>query len=53
VARHRDSTFERHAHEAVARACGMTDAELSALWSGDAAAFPDPRERLILTTTAA
>jgi 4-carboxymuconolactone decarboxylase len=53
VARHWDSAFERHAHEAVARACDMTEAELAALRAGDERAFPDPRERLILTTTAA
>jgi 4-carboxymuconolactone decarboxylase len=49
VARHWDSAFERHAHEAVAHACGMTDAELSALRTGAADAFPDPVERLVLT----
>jgi 4-carboxymuconolactone decarboxylase len=53
VARQWDSGFERQAHEAVARACGMTDAELAALWAGDPDAFPDARERLVLTTTAA
>jgi 4-carboxymuconolactone decarboxylase len=53
VARHWDSAFERHAHEAVARTCGMTGAELTALRAGDAAAFTDLRERLVLTVAEA
>lgn len=48
VARHWDSAFERHAHEAVARAGGMPEPELSALRTGDPAAFADPLDRLVL-----
>jgi 4-carboxymuconolactone decarboxylase len=53
VARIWDSAFERYAHEAVARAAGMTEAEIAALRAGDPDAFADPRERLVLTTTTA
>ncbi|KUL28948.1 carboxymuconolactone decarboxylase [Actinoplanes awajinensis subsp. mycoplanecinus] len=48
VARVWRSDFERYAHEAVARAAGFSEAELSALRTGDVAAFPDPGDRLIL-----
>jgi 4-carboxymuconolactone decarboxylase len=53
VARAWDSAFERYAHEAVAAAAGMTAAEVEALRSGDFSVFTDPREQLILLTTAA
>ncbi|SEL72403.1 carboxymuconolactone decarboxylase family protein [Nonomuraea pusilla] len=39
VAAHWGSDFEREAHEAVGRACGLTEAELAALRSG---ALPEP-----------
>ena len=39
VAAHWDSAFEREAHEAVGAAAGLTDAELSALRSGDILPF--------------
>jgi 4-carboxymuconolactone decarboxylase len=48
VARAWDSAFERHAHEAVARAAGMSDAEITALRAGDPSPFTDPAERLVL-----
>ncbi|MCU7729172.1 carboxymuconolactone decarboxylase family protein [Actinoplanes sp. KI2] len=53
VARVWDSAFERHAHEAVGRAAGMSDAELAALREGDPSAFPDPYERMVLSIATA
>jgi 4-carboxymuconolactone decarboxylase len=53
VARHWDSAFERHAHEAVGRVSGLTDAELAALWAGDPTVFTDPGEQLIRSTVEA
>ena len=49
VARVWDSAFERHAHEAVGRAAGLSDAELAALREGDAGAFPDPYEHMVFS----
>ncbi|GAA4093527.1 carboxymuconolactone decarboxylase family protein [Actinomadura miaoliensis] len=48
-----DSAFERHAHEAVGRAAGLTDDELRALRDGDHDAFTDERERLVADTARA
>jgi 4-carboxymuconolactone decarboxylase len=53
VARVWDSAFERHAHEAVGRAAGMSDAELAALREGDPAAFPDPYEQMVFSIATA
>jgi 4-carboxymuconolactone decarboxylase len=39
-----DCTFERRAHEAVGRAVGLTDGELTALRDGDVPAYADVRE---------
>ncbi len=51
TASHMRSSFERYAHERVARRLQMTDAEIDALRRVDASAFPDPREALVLDTT--
>ncbi|WP_433360515.1 carboxymuconolactone decarboxylase family protein [Actinoplanes sp. CA-142083] len=53
VARAWDSAFERHAHEAVARSIGMSEAEVTALRTGEASVFTDPRERLIFDLSTA
>ncbi|MFI5898290.1 carboxymuconolactone decarboxylase family protein [Actinoplanes sp. NPDC051513] len=53
VARAWDSAFERHAHEAVARAAGMSETEVTALRDGDPQVFTDPRERLIFEVSTA
>ena len=53
VARVWDSAFERHAHEAVGRAAGMSDAELAALAAGDPGAFPDPYEKVVFSIATA
>lgn len=45
VAAHWDSAFERHAHEAVGRAVGLTDGELATIREGDHAAYEDAREQ--------
>ncbi|MFK4835542.1 carboxymuconolactone decarboxylase family protein [Microbacterium sp. ZW T2_14] len=39
VAAHRDSTFERESHEAVARSAGLSDDELTALRALDVSCF--------------
>ncbi|MQY31288.1 carboxymuconolactone decarboxylase family protein [Nocardia aurantia] len=51
VAAHWDSDFERAAHEAVGRVCGLTDAELAAVRAADEPAVTDPVERIALDTT--
>ncbi|MFB8003674.1 carboxymuconolactone decarboxylase family protein [Nocardia sp. NPDC056000] len=51
VARCTASDFERHAHEAVGRAIGLTDTELTALHEGTFTT-PDPREQAIATLSA-
>jgi len=51
VAQQWDSDFERHAHRAVGRSVGLTEAELSALACGDDPQFADPMEQLVLDTT--
>lgn len=53
VAARRDSAFERHAHEAVGRACGLTDGELDVLRSGGVPDLADEQERAALRVTCA
>lgn len=53
VAQQWDSAFERYAHEATARAVGLTEAELRALRSADLAALTDPHDRLVASTALA
>jgi 4-carboxymuconolactone decarboxylase len=48
VAAHWDSAFERHAHEAVGRAAGLTDDELAAVRDGGVPELVDPREAAIV-----
>jgi 4-carboxymuconolactone decarboxylase len=48
-----DSAFERHAHEAVGRHAGLTDAELQALREDDLSALDSPTEQAVATTTRA
>jgi len=45
VAAHWRSAFERHAHEAVGRAAGLSDEELAAIHDGRALELDDDRER--------
>jgi 4-carboxymuconolactone decarboxylase len=45
VAARWDSAFERHAHEAVGRAVGLTDAELETIRDGGDAAYGDVGEQ--------
>jgi 4-carboxymuconolactone decarboxylase len=45
VAAHWDSAFERHAHEAVGRAVGLTDAELATIREGAPPAYEDAAEQ--------
>ena len=47
------SAFEREAHEAVGRACGLTEAELDTLRTGGLPDLTDPAERAALRATAA
>lgn len=53
VAAHWGSAFEREAHEAVGRACGLTEEELGSLRSGALPDLTDPGETIALRTTAA
>jgi len=53
VASHWGSDFEREAHEAVGRACGLTEAELTALRRGSLPDLTDPGERVAVRTAAA
>ncbi|MFE6823391.1 carboxymuconolactone decarboxylase family protein [Streptomyces sp. NPDC057690] len=53
VAQARDSAFERHAHEAVGAAAGLTDDELVALREGRDPGLSDPVERAAWTFTRA
>ncbi|HEX4814995.1 MAG TPA: carboxymuconolactone decarboxylase family protein [Nonomuraea sp.] len=53
VAAHWGSAFEREAHEAVGRTCGLTDAEVGALREGRSPDLPDPAERAALRATTA
>jgi 4-carboxymuconolactone decarboxylase len=52
VAAHWRSAFEWYAHEAVARAAGLTDADLTAITDGDYGTLID-REAVVARTTAA
>lgn len=45
VAAHWDSAFERHAHESVGRAVGLTDHEMSEIGAGRVPALDDPDEQ--------
>jgi 4-carboxymuconolactone decarboxylase len=51
VAAHWRSTFERHAHEAVGRHCGLTGPELIALREGADLSLHDPVEQACLDLT--
>ncbi|MDH2443180.1 carboxymuconolactone decarboxylase family protein [Amnibacterium sp. CER49] len=53
VAAAEDCAFERHAHEAVGRASGLTDAELAALRAGDLPGGADDDEAAHLRVTRA
>lgn len=53
VAAHWNSAFERHAHEAVGRAAGLTEAELDAISAGTLPHLTDVREQAIATATLA
>ena len=53
VAAHWGSDFEREAHEAVGRRCGVTDAELETLRRGALPDLTDPSERAAVRCTAA
>jgi 4-carboxymuconolactone decarboxylase len=51
VAARWDSAFERYAHEAVGRACGLTDGELEILRAGGLPDLADEQERAALSLT--
>lgn len=53
VAAHWGSAFEREAHEAVGRTCGLEEQELEALAAGTLPPLADPREATALRTTRA
>ncbi|MBI4940019.1 MAG: carboxymuconolactone decarboxylase family protein [Actinobacteria bacterium] len=53
VAAHRDSAFERYAHEAVGAAAGLSPAELDAVRRLRPGTFEDDAERLVADTTLA
>jgi 4-carboxymuconolactone decarboxylase len=53
VAAHHRSEFERASHEPVARAAGVTDAEIAALREGRPPPVDDPHERACLAVTRA
>jgi 4-carboxymuconolactone decarboxylase len=53
VAAHWGSAFEREAHEAVGRACGLTGPEMAALRAGAVPDHIDPAERAALRATTA
>lgn len=42
------SGYERYAHEAVGRSCGLTEDEMSAVAAGDTPPLDDPDERVVL-----
>jgi 4-carboxymuconolactone decarboxylase len=48
-----DSAFERHAHEAIARAAGLGEPVLAAVREGRFADLPTASQRLVAATTAA
>lgn len=47
VAAHWRSVFEQYAHEAVARQCGITEAEIAALRQGNPLTLADPQEQAV------
>lgn len=51
VAAHWGSAFEREAHEAVGRTCGLTDREMTALHVGAVPELSDPVEQTALRIT--
>jgi 4-carboxymuconolactone decarboxylase len=53
VAAHWGSAFEREAHEAVGRKCGLTEPELATLRLGSLPDLRDPSERVAVATAAA
>ena len=53
VAARWDSDFERYAHEAVGRACGLSEEELTILRGGDIPELGDDNERAALRLTRA
>ncbi|MGI5289860.1 carboxymuconolactone decarboxylase family protein [Nonomuraea polychroma] len=53
VAAHWDSDFEREAHEAVGRTCGLTESELAALHEGRPLVLDDPAERAAIRAAVA
>lgn len=48
VAAHWDSAFERHAHEAVGRAAGLTEDEFGVVRDGGIPQLADPREDAVV-----
>jgi 4-carboxymuconolactone decarboxylase len=53
VAAHWDSAFERHAHEAVGRHAGLSEAELAAVRDGRDPESADPAELAVVRTARA
>ena len=53
VAAHWNSAFERFAHEPIARAAGVSDAQLDAVRTGGAPELDDPAESVALELTRA
>jgi 4-carboxymuconolactone decarboxylase len=51
VAAHGDCAFERHAHEAVGRAAGLTEPEILALRAGDDPGWKEEEERAAYEVT--
>ncbi|MGP3918563.1 carboxymuconolactone decarboxylase family protein [Nonomuraea sp. 10N515B] len=52
VAAHWGSDFEREAHEAVGRTCGLTESELASLREGRSAGLDDPAEQAAVRAAA-
>ncbi|MER6952386.1 carboxymuconolactone decarboxylase family protein [Streptomyces sp. NPDC002623] len=52
VAAHWGSAFEKDAHEAVGRACGLSEPEMGTLRAGGLPDLPNPAERAALRATA-
>lgn len=53
VAAHWRSSFETMAHEAVGRACGLTETEMAAIQDGDLPSFSDPAEAAAISLAVA
>ena len=51
VAGHEDSAFEWHAHEALGRQVGLTEADIAAIGAGQAPADADQAERTVVDVT--